>query len=123
MRAIDRLTNLVPTAIVALLLGVTSAPAHAYLDHASPLVGSTVTTAPSEVRMWFTQALEPRFSGAQLRSGAGAVLGNGVVDTGDPKQMVIRVHGLPPGKYRVTWKILSVDTHRTEGSFSFEVKP
>ena len=52
------------TLLVALMLGMASAYAHAFLDHASPLVGSTVQTAPSEVRMWFTQQLEPNFSGA-----------------------------------------------------------
>ena len=109
--------------LAALTFAVAPAHAHAFLDHASPLVGSTVTTAPSEVRMWFTQSLEPKFSGAQLRSSAGVVLGNGVVDGGDPKQMVISVHGLAPGRYKVTWKVLSVDTHRTEGSFTFEVRP
>ena len=111
------------TLLVTLMLATASAYAHAFLDHASPLVGSTVATAPSEVRMWFTQALEPRFSAAQLRSSAGAVLGNGSVDAADPKQLVIPVHALPPGRYKVTWKVLSVDTHRTEGSFGFEVKP
>jgi copper resistance protein C len=109
--------------LAALTLGTAIAHAHAFLDHASPRVGSTVSGSPNEVRMWFTQQLEPRFSGAQLRSSAGKVLGNGAVDTADPKQMVIPVHGLAPGRYKVTWKVLSVDTHRTEGSFSFEVKP
>jgi hypothetical protein len=101
--------------------GIAGAHAHAYLDHASPLVGSSVG-APREVRMWFTQALEPKFSGAQLRSSAGAVIGSGRVDPADPKEMVIPVRGLAPGQYKVFWKILSVDTHRTEGSFGFEVK-
>lgn len=118
MRNIIRLASLV----MALAFGVSAAVAHAFLDHASPRVGSTVTGAPSEVRLWFTQALEPRFSGAQLRGPGGTVLGSGAVDGGDPKQMVIPVHGLPPGRYTVRWKVLSVDTHRTEGSFSFEVK-
>ena len=108
---------------LAFALSATAARAHAYLDHASPLVGSTVSAAPREVRLWFTQALEPQFSAAQLRSSAGAVVGTGHVDPGDPKQLVIPVHALPPGKYKVDWKILSVDTHRTEGSFGFEVKP
>jgi copper resistance protein C len=110
------------TLFLGLVCGGTLAQAHAYLDHASPLVGSVVT-APSEVRLWFTQALEPRFSAAQLRSSAGAVVGTGTVDPANPKEMVIRVRALPPGKYKVKWKILSVDTHRTEGDFGFEVKP
>jgi len=111
------------TLFLVLTFGASAAVAHAFLDHASPRVGSTVSGSPSEVRLWFTQALEPRFSGAQLRSSGGAVLGSGVVDSADPKQLVIRVQGLKPGKYHVSWKVLSVDTHRTEGSFSFEVKP
>ena len=110
------------TLFLGLVCGGTLAQAHAYLDHASPLVGSVVT-APSEVRLWFTQALEPRFSAAQLRSSSGAVVGTGAVDPANPKEMVIRVRALPPGKYKVFWKVLSVDTHRSEGSFGFEVKP
>ena len=110
-------------ALMALLAGAAIAHAHAYLDHASPLVGSTVKTSPSEVRMWFTQALEPKFTAAQLRSSAGAVVASGGVDGADPRQIVIRVHALPPGSYKVFWKVLSVDTHHTEGSFGFEIKP
>lgn len=111
------------TVSLALLAGVAAAHAHAYLDHASPLVGSTVKTAPSEVRMWFTQSLEPKFTAAQVRSSSGAVVGSGGVDPADSKQIVIRVNALPAGRYKVFWKVLSVDTHRTEGSFGFEVRP
>jgi copper resistance protein C len=107
---------------LTLVGGATIVQAHAYLDHASPLVGSVVS-APSEVRMWFTQALEGKFSAAQLRSSSGAVVATGVVDPANPKEMVIRVRALPPGKYKVKWKILSTDSHRTEGDFGFEVRP
>jgi methionine-rich copper-binding protein CopC len=97
--------------------------AHAMLDHASPAVGSTVSAAPHEVRLWFTQPLEPQFSAAQLRSSAGGVVGTGHVDPADPKTLVIPVRALPAGRYKVEWKVLSVDTHRTEGNFGFEVRP
>ena len=110
-------------ALTSLLASAATAYAHAYLDHASPLVGSTVKNSPSEVRMWFTQALEPKFTSAQIRSSSGAVVGSGGVDSADPKQIVIRVNGLPAGSYKVFWKVLSVDTHRTEGSFGFQVRP
>ncbi len=118
MRAL-RLSGL----LCALALSTGIANAHAYLDHASPLVGSTVKAAPNEVRLWFSQALEPKFTTAQVRSSSGAVVGSGGVDAADPKQIVIRVHDLPAGSYKVFWKVLSVDTHHTEGSFGFEVKP
>ena len=108
---------------LALALSAVGAHAHAFLDHASPLVGSTVGAAPHEVRLWFTQSLEPSFSAAQVRASAGGVVGTGHVDAADPKQLVIPVRGLAPGKYKVDWKVLSVDTHRTEGSFGFEVRP
>ena len=109
-------------ACLALALGSAGAHAHAFLDHASPLVGSTVSAPPHEVRLWFTQALEPKFSAAQLRSSGGGVVGSGHVDPGNPKAIVIPVHGLAPGRYKVDWKVLSVDTHRTEGNFGFEIK-
>jgi len=100
-----------------------TAHAHAYLDHSNPRVGSVVNSSPSEVRLSFTQALEPRFTAAQVRSSAGAVVATGGVDPANTKDIVIRVRGLAPGRYKVNWKVLSVDTHRTEGSFGFEVRP
>jgi methionine-rich copper-binding protein CopC len=111
------------TVVAALLFGSICANAHAYLDHANPRVGSVVNGSPREVRLWFTQALEARFTAAQLRSSAGTVVATGSVDPSNPKEIVIPVRGLAPGRYKVTWKVLSVDTHRTEGSFGFEVKP
>jgi methionine-rich copper-binding protein CopC len=109
--------------LLTLALSTAIAHAHAQLQRTSPLVGSTVASAPSEVRLWFSQALEPKFTTAQLRSGSGAVVASGAVDAADPKQIVIRVHALPAGSYKVFWKVLSVDSHHTEGSFGFEVKP
>ena len=35
--------------------------------------------------------------------------------------MRLSVGSLPPGSYSVTWHVLSVDTHTTQGSFSFHV--
>jgi methionine-rich copper-binding protein CopC len=109
--------------LVAALVFSGGANAHAYLDHANPRVGSVVSGSPREVRLWFTQPLEPRFTAAEVRSSAGAVVGRGGVDHANPQEIVIPVRGLAPGRYKVNWKVLSVDTHRTEGSFGFEVKP
>jgi methionine-rich copper-binding protein CopC len=96
------------------------ASAHALLDHAEPRVGNTVATAPREVTLWFTQRLEPAFSTITVTNAAGQR-----VDAGKTRvsgnQMSVSLRSGGAGTYRVNWRVLSVDTHRTDGSFTFRV--
>jgi methionine-rich copper-binding protein CopC len=101
------------------------ARAHAFLDHASPAVGSLVPNAPSIVTLWFTQDLEPAFSGVTVTNEAGqrVDLGNSQIPPGSPAELQIGLKSLAPGTYLVSWHVVSVDTHPTEGTFTFEIKP
>ena len=105
--------------LLIVMLG-TGAEAHAFLDHAEPRVGSTVPTAPRALSLSFTQKLEPAFSSVEVSDANGAR-----VDLGKPSisSSVMRVglKPLSPGTYRVRWHVLSVDTHTSEGSFTFQV--
>jgi copper resistance protein C len=47
---------------IGLAAGCIAAQAHAMLDHAQPRVGSMVHGSPPEVKLWFTEPLEPAFS-------------------------------------------------------------
>lgn len=96
-----------------------TAYAHARLDTASPAVGSTVGSSPSQVTLHFTEGLEPKFSGAQIHAGSGARVDTGSSVSGST--MRIGIKKLGPGTYTVQWHALSVDTHKTQGSFSFHV--
>ena len=109
----------------ALVAGATGAHAHAFLDHAMPGVGSTVHGSPAEVTMRFTQELEPAFSGAKVEDANGHVVASAdkAVDASDRTVLHVRLPTLAPGKYRVMWRVLSVDSHVTEGDFTFEVVP
>lgn len=102
------------------LLFASAVAAHAFLDRASPPVGSTVRDSPPEVRLKFTQELEPAFSTLTVQDASGRR-----VDKGDAKiaadTMRVSLPALQPGRYKVTWRALSVDTHVTEGDFTFEV--
>src|SRR5262245_38629805 len=100
------------------------AQAHAFLDHAVPAVGSTVATAPAQVLLFFTQELEPAFSGATIADANGRPVSSNpaVFDPRNRTEMVLNPPKLPPGHYTVRWHALSVDTHRTEGSFGFDVQ-
>jgi methionine-rich copper-binding protein CopC len=117
--------NLAIFAILSLLLrlGISLANAHALLDHADPLVGNTVKSPPRVVSLWFTQNVEPAFSTIDVQDSSGARVdtGKASVDTADRKLLRVLVKPLPPGTYTVRWHVLSVDTHITEGNFSFHV--
>ena len=97
----------------------TAAEAHAMLDHASPAVGSTVAASPGQVTLYFTEQLEPKFSGAEVHSAGGGRVDHGTSVSGNV--MRVNVGSLASGSYSVTWHALSVDTHKTQGSFSFRV--
>jgi len=107
-------------AFIALLGLANEVQAHATLDHAEPRVGNTVATAPREVTLWFTQKLESAFSSITVTNAAGER-----VDTGKTRvsgsQMSVTLRAGGPGTYRVNWRVLSVDTHTTEGNFTFQV--
>ena len=107
------------------IAAASSARAHAFLDHASPAVGSSVPASPPVVALWFSQDLEPAFSSVTVTNDAGQKvdLGNGQIPQGSPAELQIGLPPLPPGTYTVNWHVVSVDTHPTEGTFTFEIKP
>ena len=117
-----RFSTIVGIIPVMLLLATGEATAHAFLDHAEPRVGNTVATAPHEVTLWFTQKLEPAFSTVTVTNTAGQR-----VDAGKTRvsgsQMSVALRSTGPGTYHVTWHVLSVDTHTSEGNFTFKVGP
>lgn len=114
-----------PFGLVLLLFAAGPAAAHAFLDHADPAVGSTVHGAPAEMHLWYTQELEPAFTSVKVLDASGKQVDKGDkrVDPGDKAAMVISLQPLPPGHYQVIWRALSVDTHVTEGHFTFDVAP
>lgn len=104
---------------------ITAAGAHAFLDHAEPAVGSRVRGSPARLKLWFTQNLEPEFSTVQVqdRDGRRVDKGDVRVDGADATLLQVSLPPLAPGKYRVVWRALSVDTHVTDGDFTFDVAP
>jgi len=122
---IDMRRLLLLAALTATGLIPTAALTHAFLDAAAPLVGGTMPASPKEIRLTFTEAIEPRFSGIDLTTGNGRTIATGAaaVDPGNDKQLVLALPPLGPGRYRVHWHVVSVDAHRTEGEYSFAVEP
>ncbi|MBV9828215.1 MAG: copper resistance protein CopC [Alphaproteobacteria bacterium] len=119
------LLGLMPAVVCSIWAWPVAAMAHAFLDHTIPTVGGTVTAAPPELRLFFSEPLEPLFSGIEISGtdGQRIAAGKATLDPRDAKQFVLRLPPLGPGHYRVHWHVVSVDTHPTQGDFTFEVRP
>ena len=111
--------------VLAALAFSTAAIAHAMLDRSLPQVASTVKASPGRVELWFSEPLEPAFSTIKVIDPVGRQVDarDATVDSADPKHLSVSVSPLPTGRYRVVWRVISVDTHATEGDFTFEVAP
>lgn len=110
------------TALVS-LAAMTHVWAHAFIDHTDPSVGGAVKPSPAEVRLWYTQGLELAFSRVQVFDAAGKEVDKKDVhlDAKNNHLLVVSLPALGAGEYKVTWRVVSVDTHPTEGAFKFRV--
>jgi methionine-rich copper-binding protein CopC len=115
------ITRTIPGIAVILLTSCTLAQAHAMLDRASPAVGSTVGAPPRAVMLTFTENIEPAFSSVRVEDASGARVDQGKAQLAGRNVLRVGLKPLAPGSYKVIWKVLSVDTHATQGSFSFQV--
>jgi methionine-rich copper-binding protein CopC len=102
------------------MLANSAAQAHAFLDHAEPRVGNKIASPPHQVTLWFTQKLEPAFSSVTVTNAAGERVDSGKARVSG-NQMSVSLRPGGAGTYRVNWRVLSVDTHTSDGSFTFQV--
>jgi methionine-rich copper-binding protein CopC len=104
------------------LLCCLAAPAFAdaKLQKSSPAAGAKVPS-PAHVTLYFSQAIEPAFSGALLLDSDGRNVSGAPVKIGGT-QIVITPGPLVPGVYHVAWHSVGHDRHRSEGEFRFTVK-
>jgi copper resistance protein C len=116
--SVARLLAILCVACVAL-----SAHAHAMLDRAEPRVGSTVESAPQELKLWFAERLEQASSRVEVRDAAGKRVDTGKVRIDENDRTLLRVPltVLPPGAYTVKWRAVSADAHSSQGRFGFRV--
>ncbi len=106
-----------------LLVAVPAAFAHAHPVTMTPAKDSTVS-APGEVSMTFSEALEPKLSLLELQDNMGMTLSKAasVLDPKDAKHLTLALPTLAPGAYTVHWVSVATDGHRLEGKYSFTVK-
>jgi methionine-rich copper-binding protein CopC len=98
--------------------------AHAFLDRAIPPVGSEVGGSPPAVALTLSEPVEPLFSSIRVSNASGERVDTGKPTAGDHGRVLsVGLKPLSPGVYKVEWRVTSVDTHKTEGHFTFSVSP
>jgi methionine-rich copper-binding protein CopC len=108
------------------LAGSGAALAHADLASADPAAGATVKTAPTAISITFTEEVEPKFSGIEVRDADGKRVDDGAAHTASDNEKLLSVglKPLTPGTYKVIWHATAAgDSHKTKGSYAFTVKP
>ena len=110
--------------LATLLSTVLAVPAfaHAHLKTSDPAQGATVTAAPKQLALTFTEKLEPNFSGVAVTDAQGHDMEAGKPAISDVS-MTVTLKPLSAGVYHVSWHAVALDTPRTEGTYDFTIKP
>ena len=111
-------------ALVAWVLGVGLALAHSGLQRAEPQAESKLKRPPGEVKLYFSERLEQGYSTVRVNDARGAQVDrqDAHLDPANPRLLWVTLQPLQRGVYTVIWRVLSVDSHVTEGRFTFLVE-
>ncbi|HAS1949511.1 TPA: CopC domain-containing protein YobA [Enterobacter asburiae] len=109
---------------VASTMMTPSVLAHAHLKQQIPAAGSVVT-APQALTLNFSEGIEPGFSGVVVTDAQKQVIKTGLATRDEQNKAQLAVpleQTLASGTYQVDWHVVSVDGHKTKGSYHFSVK-
>ena len=114
--------TLTTVALLASLFGASAAFAHAHLKSATPAPDSSVAAA-SDVRLTFSEGVEATFSKVSLSKDGTEIAIKGLATPDADKKTLVVTPAAPlaAGTYKVVWNAVSVDTHKSNGEYSFKV--
>ena len=129
-----RISRWLALAALAVLLPSVSM-AHGVLSRSHPAANSEIARLPEAIRLSFSERVESRFSKVTVHRAlrdaeTGEVKPQERVDAGMAEgpaitqELAVRLpEHLAAGLYLVKWQVLSVDSHRTTGRFTFTYTP
>ncbi|MFZ0677258.1 copper resistance CopC family protein [Candidatus Binatus sp.] len=96
--------------------------AHSFPDKETPSAGQKIASPPSEVVIDFDAPIEKLFAKLEVTGADGKNEAAGAPQVSeDGRQLSVKVGALKPGDYTVKWAVVCIDTHHTEGSYTFSV--
>lgn len=126
MMTITTTSKLSRLAVVLMVLALTcatnEAAAHSFPEEQHPSAGETLAAPPSEIRIKFDASIEKLFAKLQVLDADGKDHAVGAPEvSADRIELTSKVEAMKPGEYSVRWAVVCVDTHHTEGSYSFTI--
>lgn len=112
--------------VVSLLALAGPAWAHSSLLRTEPKDGATLTSAPNEIQLWYSEPIKAGLSTIIVRNAAGQQIDQRDLRADEKEPAMVRLSlpaKLAPGAYKVSWSAVAQDMHVGKGSFSFRVAP
>ena len=98
------------------------ASAHSFPESETPSAGQKVSSPPAEVTINFDAPIEKLFAKLEVTGADGKNEAAGAPQISDDgRRMSVKVASLKPGDYTVKWAVVGIDTHHTEGSYTFSI--
>jgi methionine-rich copper-binding protein CopC len=115
---------LMSRALVASIVGVAAAAsAHSFPEQETPSAGATLTAPPTHVSIKYDAPIEKLFASLEVLNSTGQNVAVGQPEVSpDGWNLSVRLNNLQPGEYTVQWRVVCIDTHHTQGSYSFTVE-
>src|SRR5260370_36420838 len=113
-RPVKSIAPLVLVLAVCALTG--TAAGHAMLQRTEPRVESKVRRSPDEVKLYFTEPLEPAYSSVRVVNDRGGQVDRGArrVDRSTPGLLRVTLPARPPGTDGSRRRVHSIDADRIE---------
>jgi methionine-rich copper-binding protein CopC len=114
---------LLAPALLAIAVSIPiAASAHSFPEEESPKAGQNLAGPPSEVTIKFDAPIEKLFAKLEVTGAEGQNLAVGAPQVSDDGiQLSVKLGALKPGDYTVKWAVVCLDTHHTNGSYTFSV--
>jgi methionine-rich copper-binding protein CopC len=111
------------TALLAIVMSIAMvSSAHSFPEEESPAAGQKLASPPSEVTIKFDAPIEKLFAKLEVTGADGQNLAVGTPQVSDDGiRLSVKVGALKPGDYLVKWAVVCIDTHHTNGSYTFSV--
>lgn len=110
--------------LLLMLFQTSSVMAHAALVKSDPPRRATVTLPPKHIQLWFNEKIEGAYASLTVKDSNQKLVTENNPETvaDDPKSIILNLPQIEPGRYTVSYRVMSVDGHVIQSSFEFSVK-